>query len=55
MIHYAAFLFVSILVSLAFAMLMRKQTRERVIFGAKMFFGLLAFALITGWVIYFLP
>jgi hypothetical protein len=55
MSHIVSFLFVSLVVSVAFPFLMKDEGKERLIFGLKMFFGLLVFGLIAGWVAYLLP
>jgi hypothetical protein len=55
MSHFAALLFASFFVSLAFAFLMRTETRERIVYGLKMFFGLVGFSVLAAWILYFLP
>jgi hypothetical protein len=55
MSHILAFLFVSLVVSIAFPFLMKEEGKDRLLFGLKMFFGLLAFGLIAGWIAYLLP
>ena len=53
--HLLIFILASFLVSLAFAFLMREDNKERIIFGLKMFFGLVGFGFIAGWIMYLLP
>ena len=55
MTHTGALLLFAAIVSLAFAFLMRKAPKERLIFGLKMFAGFLIFAIVTGWIAYFIP
>ena len=55
MTHVLGLIFVSFVVALAFAFLMRQTPRERLVFGLKMFFGLIGFAFVAGWLAYFLP
>ena len=55
MTHIPALVFVALLVSIAFSFLMRETKKDRIIFGLKMFFGLVGFAFIAGWIAYFIP
>lgn len=55
MTHVIGLIFVSAVVALAFAFLMRQTPKDRLVFGLKMFFGLIGFALVAGWVVYFIP
>lgn len=55
MTHILGLIFVSAVVALAFAFLMRQEPKERLIFGLKMFFGLVGFAFVAGWIAYFIP
>ena len=50
MTHVLALIFVSVVVALSFAFLMRETIRERIFFGIKMFLGLVGFAFIAGWI-----
>ena len=55
MTHWAALMLLIVVVSTAFAFLMRDTPKDRIIFGLKMFAGFLAFTLIAGWIAYFIP
>ena len=55
MTHTGALLLFAAIVSLAFAFLMRTAPKERLIFGLKMFAGFLVFAIVAGWIAYFIP
>ena len=55
MTHIFGLLFVSFVVAVAFAFLMRQTPQERLIFGVKMFLGLVGFAFVAGWIAYFVP
>lgn len=55
MSHFVSLLFVSLIVSVVFAFLMRKTSRERLIYALKMFFGLVGFSILAAWVLYFIP
>lgn len=55
MTHTGALLLFAAVVSLAFAFLMRRAPGERLIFGLKMFAGFLVFAIVAGWIAYFIP
>ena len=47
--HFALMLVFALCVSIVFAALLREDTREQVIVGAKMFGGMMAAALVLGW------
>ena len=53
--HFPALLLFSFFVSLAFAALGRQTTRERVIYGVKVFAAFVGFAVVLGLVMYFVP
>jgi hypothetical protein len=55
MTHWTALLTLALAISAAFAFLMRETPKERLFFGLKMFFGLVLFTYIVGWITYFLP
>lgn len=55
MTHIIALIFISFVVSLVFAFMMRDSVKDRLLFGAKMFLGLLGFSIIAGWIAYFIP
>ena len=55
MTHIIALVFVSAIVGGVFGLLMRDSTRDRLLYAAKVFFGLLGFAFVAGWILYFLP
>ena len=54
MTHWAALTLLALVVSAAFAFLMRDKPLDRLIFGIKMFLGLTLFTYITGWVVMWL-
>ncbi len=47
--HFLLMLIFSLCVSAVFAGLMREETREQLVVGAKMFGAMMAAALILGW------
>lgn len=47
--HFLLMLIFSLCVSAVFAALMRDETREQLVVGAKMFGAMMAAALILGW------
>lgn len=55
MTHMTALAYLSLMISLSFAFLLRENPKERLIFGLKMFFGLVGFTIGIGWVTFFLP
>ena len=55
MTHWIALTFLAVCISLAFAFMMRERTVDRLVFGLKMFFGLIIFTLVVGWIVLFLP
>jgi hypothetical protein len=55
MTHLLGLIFVSAIVGGVFGLLMRESVKDRLLYAAKIFFGLVGFAFVAGWVIYFLP
>jgi hypothetical protein len=53
--HFVLLIIFSLCVSIVFAALMREEMREQVTLAAKMFAGLLAAAIIIGWLMYPFP
>jgi hypothetical protein len=53
--HFVLLLVFSACVSAVFAALMREDAREQVTLGAKMFGGLVAAAVVIGWLMYPFP
>jgi hypothetical protein len=47
--HFVLMLIFSLSVSAVFAGLLREQAREQLVIGAKMFGGMVAAALVLGW------
>jgi hypothetical protein len=55
MSHFISLIFISFFVSVVFGLLMRNEPKAQIIYGVKMFFGLVGFAILAGWLLYFLP
>jgi hypothetical protein len=53
--HFVLLLIFSACVSVVFAALMREETREQVTLAARMFAGLVAAAVVIGWLMYPFP
>jgi hypothetical protein len=53
--HFVLLIIFSLCVSIVFAALMREEMREQVTLAAKMFAGLVAAAIIIGWLMYPFP
>ncbi|HEV8393446.1 MAG TPA: hypothetical protein VGQ37_04195 [Vicinamibacterales bacterium] len=53
--HLGLLLIFSAFVSIAFAVLMRDEPREQVLFGAKLFGTFVGSAVLLGWLLYPLP
>ncbi|HEV3214438.1 MAG TPA: hypothetical protein VGZ27_01880 [Vicinamibacterales bacterium] len=53
--HFVLLVIFSICVSIVFAALMREEMREQAVLAAKMFAGLLAAAIVIGWLMYPFP
>ena len=53
--HFALLAIFSACVSVVFAALMREDTREQMMLAAKMFAGLVAAAVVIGWLMYPFP
>jgi hypothetical protein len=47
--HFVLMLILSLCVSAVFAGLLREEPRDQVVIGAKMFGGMIAAALVLGW------
>ena len=53
--HFVLLVIFSLCVSTVFAVLMREEMREQVTLAAKMFAGLVAAAIVIGWLMYPFP
>jgi hypothetical protein len=53
--HFVLLVIFSLCVSVVFAALMREEMREQVMLAAQMFAGLVAAAIIIGWLMYPFP
>ena len=53
--HFVLLLIFAACVSAVFAALMREDMREQITLGARMFAGLVAAAVLIGWLMYPLP
>jgi hypothetical protein len=53
--HFVLLLIFSLCVSIVFAALMREEIREQVTLAAQMFAGLVAAAIVIGWLMYPFP
>jgi len=53
--HFVLLLIFSACVSVVFAALMRENTREQAMLASKMFAGLVAAAVLIGWLMYPFP
>jgi hypothetical protein len=53
--HVALMAIFALMVSIVFATLMRDAPRDQLRFGGRLFASFLGFALLAGWVLYFLP
>ena len=53
--HFVLLVIFSLCVSIVFAALMREETRDQVVLAAKMFGGLVAAAIVIGWLMYPFP
>lgn len=53
--HFGLMVLFSLLVSIAFATLMRDDPKEQLRFGAQLFGGFIAAGVIIGWLLYPLP
>jgi hypothetical protein len=53
--HFVLLIIFSFCVSMVFAALMREEIREQATLAAKMFAGLVAAAIIIGWLMYPFP
>ena len=53
--HFVLLVIFSLCVSLVFAALMREEMREQITLAAKMFAGLVAAAIVIGWLMYPFP
>ena len=54
-IHFSLLLAFAFLVSLVFAVLMKDEPKEQIRFGALVFGGFVATALVLGWLMYPFP
>lgn len=55
MTHWISLTLMALVISVVFAFLMREKPKDKLILGLKMFLGLVLFAFIVGWLIYFIP
>ena len=53
--HFVLLVIFSLCVSIVFAALMREEMREQITLAAKMFAGLVAAAIVIGWMMYPFP
>jgi hypothetical protein len=53
--HFVLLVVFSLCVSIVFAALMRDEAREQIVLAAKMFAGLVAAAVVIGWLMYPFP
>ena len=53
--HFVLLVIFSLCVSTVFAALMREEMREQITLAAKMFAGLVAAAIVIGWLMYPFP
>ena len=53
--HLVLMLIFSLCLSIVFAALLREETRDQLIIGAKMFGAMIAAALVLGWLMYPFP
>jgi hypothetical protein len=53
--HFVLLVIFSLCVSIVFAALMREETRDQAVLAAKMFGGLVAAAIVIGWLMYPFP
>ena len=53
--HFVLLVIFSLCVSIVFAALMREELREQIMLAAKMFAGLVAAAIVIGWLMYPFP
>ncbi len=53
--HFPALLLFSFFVSVVFGLLSKDTPRDRLLYGVKVFGAFVGFALLIGWITYFLP
>ncbi len=53
--HFVLMIVFSLCVSAVFAGLLREETHEQLVIGGKMFGGMIAAALVLGWLMYPFP
>jgi ABC-type uncharacterized transport system permease subunit len=53
--HFPAMLLFSFLTSVVFGVVSKNSTRERIIYGAKVFVAFVGVAILVGWLLYPLP
>ena len=53
--HFVLMVIFSLCLSAVFAGLLREEPQEQLVLGAKMFGGMIAAALVLGWLMYPLP
>jgi len=55
MIHFIYLLLFAAFVAVAFAAFLDGTTRERIIYGAKLFAQFVGVSLVLAWILYFIP
>ena len=53
--HFVYLVLFALFVSVVFAVLVRDEPRQQLKFGAMLFGGFIAFAIVVGWVLYLFP
>ena len=53
--HFPAMLLFSFLTSIVFGVISKNTSRERIIYGAKVFGAFIVVAIVLGWIMYPLP
>jgi len=53
--HFALMAIFALMVSVVFATLMRDNPGDQLRFGGRLFASFIGFAVLAGWVLYFLP
>ncbi len=53
--HFPALLLFAFFVSVVFGLLSKDTPRARLLYGAKVFAAFVGFAIVLGWIMYFLP
>jgi hypothetical protein len=53
--HFPALMLFAFFVSVVFGLLSKDTPRQRLLYGVKVFAAFLGFAIVLGWIMYFLP